>query len=132
MSLGNYFDALLGLALLFAIVWTLRRGRAGAGFRALPEITPETAHQWVPLVAEATGYAVTINDAQRHIVWANEAFAEMTGYTPQEAVGKRVGDLLFFGRTDPEPYAACAAHLRAAMASGSRSKCAARMAASGG
>jgi len=102
MSLGNYFDALLGLALLFAIVWTLRRGRAGAGFRALPEITPETAHQWVPLVAEATGYAVTINDAQRHIVWANEAFAEMTGYTPQEAVGKRVGDLLFFGRTDPE------------------------------
>src|SRR5690349_47886 len=102
MSLGNYFDALLGLALVFAIVWTLRRGRASAGFGALPAITPETAHQWVPLVAEATGYAVTINDAERHIVWANDAFTEMTGYTLQEAVGKRVGDLLFFGRTDPE------------------------------
>ena len=114
MSLGNYFDALLGLVLLCAIVWTLRRGRATGVRRPRGEVTPDTVRDWVPLVPEATGYGVTINDAQRRIVWVNEVFTEMTGFTIAEARGLRVGDLLFFNRTDSETVR----RVRGAFASG--------------
>jgi diguanylate cyclase (GGDEF)-like protein/PAS domain S-box-containing protein len=114
MRLGNYIDALLGFILLLAIVWTLRRARPAAHPRALPDITPETASEWVPLVPQATGYAVSICDTKRHIVWVNDAFIRLTGYTLAEAKGRRVGDLLFFPRTDPETIR----RLRGAFASG--------------
>jgi diguanylate cyclase (GGDEF)-like protein/PAS domain S-box-containing protein len=101
MTLGNYVDALLGLVLLFAIVWTLRRSRRRST-TPVGNITPDTVLDWVPVVAEVTGYGVTINDEHRRVVWMNEAFTEMSGYTMAEAAGRRVGDLLFFPSTDPE------------------------------
>ncbi len=101
MSLGNYLDALLGVVLLTALVWTWRRGRSAAP-RPMGEITTESARDWIPMVAQATGYGVTINDAQRRIVWVNESFTQMTGYTTAEAGGSKASDLLYFSRTDAE------------------------------
>ena len=101
MSLGNYIDALLGVLLLCALSWTWRRGRSKAP-RPMPDITRETAPEWVPLVAQATGYGVTLNDAQRRIVWVNDSFTQMTGFTTAEAAGRRASELLFFDNTDAE------------------------------
>ena len=64
MTLGNYVDALLGLVLLLAIVWTLRRGRRRST-TPLGDITRDTVLDWVPFVPEVTGYGVTINDEHR-------------------------------------------------------------------
>ena len=66
------------------------------------EITPETAGAWLSMVAQVTGYGVTLNDPQRHIVWANDAFGQLTGYSPAEYVGRRPSELLHFESSDPE------------------------------
>ena len=66
------------------------------------EITTESAGAWLSLVAQMTGYGVTLNDAQRRIVWANEAFSKLTGYGPEEYVGRLPSELLHFESADPE------------------------------
>ena len=66
------------------------------------EITTESAGAWLSLVAQMTGYGVTLNDAQRRIVWANEAFSKLTGYGPEEYVGRLPSELLHFDSADPE------------------------------
>ena len=66
------------------------------------DITPATAGDWLSMVAMVTGYGVTLNDAQRNIVWANEAFSKLSGYAPEEYVGRRPSELLHFESADPE------------------------------
>ena len=66
------------------------------------DITPETAGDWLSMVATVTGYGVTLNDAQRNIVWANAAFSKLTGYSQEEYVGRRPSELLHFESADPE------------------------------
>ncbi|MDB6008458.1 MAG: hypothetical protein JWL65_708 [Gammaproteobacteria bacterium] len=66
------------------------------------DITPETAGAWLSMVAQVTGYGVTLNDPQRGIVWANAAFSQLTGYSPEEYLGRRPSELLHFESSDPE------------------------------
>jgi diguanylate cyclase (GGDEF)-like protein/PAS domain S-box-containing protein len=68
----------------------------------LGDITPETAGAWLSMVAQVTGYGVTLNDPQRGIVWANAAFSQLTGYGPEEYLGRRPSELLHFESSDPE------------------------------
>jgi diguanylate cyclase (GGDEF)-like protein/PAS domain S-box-containing protein len=58
------------------------------------DLTPETAGEWLSMVARVTGYGVTLNDVERRIVWANEAFGKLTGFSPEEYVGRRPVELL--------------------------------------
>ena len=66
------------------------------------DITPETAGEWLAMLAQVTGYGVTLSDARRHIVWANDAFRQMSGYSPQEYIGRTPGELLHFEMAEPE------------------------------
>jgi len=66
------------------------------------DITPESADAWLSLVAQMTGYGVTLNDAGRRIVWANEAFSKLTGYSAAEYIGRLPSDLLHFECADPD------------------------------
>jgi PAS domain-containing protein len=52
------------------------------------EITPDTAGEWLSMVARATGYGVTLLDAQYQIVWANDAFTDLSGYSAAEFIGR--------------------------------------------
>jgi len=52
----------------------------------------------------AAANAVAITDAEGVVVWVNRAFSRFTGYTPDEAVGGRPGDLLKSGRHDESFY----------------------------
>ncbi|MDB6045742.1 MAG: domain S-box protein [Gammaproteobacteria bacterium] len=57
------------------------------------------------MVARATGYGVTLLDAQYHIVWANDAFTDLSGYSAAEFIGRKSSELLYFDGTDPETIA---------------------------
>jgi two-component system, sensor histidine kinase and response regulator len=57
---------------------------------------------WLALATRVTSFGVTISDAERRLVWVNDSFTHMTGYTAAEVVGKKTSDLIYFGRTNPE------------------------------
>lgn len=54
------------------------------------------------MVAQVTGYGVTITDAQRRLVWVNDSFTRMTGYAVDEASSQKTSDLLYFEGTDAD------------------------------
>ena len=66
------------------------------------DITPDSAGGWLSLVAQMTGYGVTLIDAERRIVWANEAFSKLTGYAADEYLGRLPSDLLHFESASPQ------------------------------
>jgi diguanylate cyclase (GGDEF)-like protein/PAS domain S-box-containing protein len=96
-------DALHAVALigLFAAPWAVDRAVRRRAQTGAPRPGASALHEWVGLAAQRTGYSVTITDAQRRIVWVNDSFTRLTGYTAQDAVGRHTGELLYFERTDP-------------------------------
>jgi diguanylate cyclase (GGDEF)-like protein/PAS domain S-box-containing protein len=57
------------------------------------------------LVAERSSNAVVLADAERQVVWVNDAFTAITGFTEQESLGQRLGMLLARGSADPAAFA---------------------------
>ncbi|MBX9795101.1 MAG: PAS domain S-box protein, partial [Burkholderiaceae bacterium] len=53
------------------------------------------------LVAERTHNLVVITDASRRIVWVNDAFTRVSGYTQSDAFGRKPAELLQTPATDP-------------------------------
>ena len=53
----------------------------------------------IALVAENTDNLVVITDTERRIVWVNQAYTIMTGYSLEDVVGKQAG-FLQFNKTD--------------------------------
>lgn len=53
------------------------------------------------MVAKETISAVVITDADRKTLWVNDAFTRMTGYLPEEIIGKTPASLLEGPGTDP-------------------------------
>jgi diguanylate cyclase (GGDEF)-like protein/PAS domain S-box-containing protein len=66
------------------------------------------------LVARLTNNVVVITDVDRRIVWVNEAFTRICGYTLEEAIGQKPAELLRSNTNDP----ATMAKLRDAMDTG--------------
>ncbi len=54
------------------------------------------------LVAENANDSVIISTPRGVITWVNETFCRATGYTSEEAIGRRMGDLLNGEETDPQ------------------------------
>lgn len=54
------------------------------------------------MVADRTTNAVIITDANGHTEWVNQAFIKTTGYSMEEAVGKKPGQLLQGKDSNPE------------------------------
>ena len=65
------------------------------------------------LVASHTDNAVIITDALARIEWVNEGFTRMTGYLPEEVVGRTPGSLLQGPETDPATVAQIKERIRA-------------------
>lgn len=55
----------------------------------------------VAMVAALTPNAVVITDAGGYIEWVNDAFTRLSGFEPEEAIGRRPGALLQGPETDP-------------------------------
>jgi diguanylate cyclase (GGDEF)-like protein/PAS domain S-box-containing protein len=99
-SANGAMSALQALALigLFSVPWAVERALRTS---ASAHTNARSLQDWVILATQHTGYAVTITDAQRRIVYVNDSFTQLTGYTAQEALGHHISELLFFEGTDP-------------------------------
>jgi PAS domain S-box-containing protein len=71
----------------------------------------ESKAKMLSLVAELTDNAVILTDPHGLIVWTNQGFTRITGYSAQEVLGKRPGAVLQGRQTDPETVRRIAAHL---------------------
>ncbi|MCC9166271.1 PAS domain S-box protein [Pontibacter harenae] len=60
--------------------------------------------QKLSLVASNTTNGVLITGADRRIEWANKGFTNLTGYSLEEAVGKRASELLHNSKTDATAF----------------------------
>ncbi|MGR3562705.1 MAG: ATP-binding protein [Heliomarina sp.] len=58
------------------------------------------------LVARNANDSVFILDADQRIIWTNDAFSKITGYSRAEAIGRRAGDLMNGPGTSAETVAA--------------------------
>lgn len=58
------------------------------------------------LVASETINSVVITSEEGNIEWVNEGFVRLTGYTPQEANGKRMSEFLYGDLTDRNAFVA--------------------------
>ncbi|WP_114285846.1 ATP-binding protein [Candidatus Halocynthiibacter alkanivorans] len=63
------------------------------------------------LIAKHASDSIMIADAGAKLLWVNDAFTKMTGYSRSEAIGKRPGDLLNGPGTDPEVVEGINAHI---------------------
>lgn len=64
------------------------------------------------LVAERSSNAVLLADANRTVVWVNEAFVQLMGYGPEHAVGRRLSNLLQASSVEPQDFAVFVAAAR--------------------
>ena len=71
------------------------------------------------LVASNTDNLVIITDAEGRTEWVNQAFTRRTGFTNEEAFGRKPGSFLQGPQTDP----AAAAHLRQGVREGRSTQC---------
>jgi PAS domain S-box-containing protein len=103
-------------------LWVLSRGRIlqrnskGVGLRAgglLLDISDRKGNEInlvrsreeatrLALVAENTTSAVIITTANGHVEWVNAGFTQITGYSLQEILGRKPGELLQGRETDPD------------------------------
>jgi PAS domain S-box-containing protein len=79
------------------VVWLLAFGRTRAQALAR-EMTADL--QRLAKVVEHTSNAVIITDARRRIVWVNQGFVRVTGYSAEQVLGQSPGALLQFDKTD--------------------------------
>ncbi len=101
---GVLFSALLALAF-----WSLASARARAEARAV-ELTGELRR--LARIAQRTQDAVIITDPEGRISWVNQAFTDISGYTLDEALGHKPGELLQCEQTDPATVATIREALR--------------------
>ncbi|NVO07561.1 MAG: PAS domain S-box protein, partial [Rhodoferax sp.] len=88
-----------GLSVLLAMVlWLLMVGRARALYLAR-SMTSELER--LAMVARRTSNAVYFADTEWRITWVNEGFTRMSGFAPEDALGKRPSELLHSPLADP-------------------------------
>ncbi len=104
--------ALAGLGLSLLVAWGVWQ-QATARARVETRVRALTAElQGLARIAEHTTNAVVMTDAQGRIRWINEGFTRTSGYTPQHATGRTLGELVGSGLTDPAVIAKLEAGLR--------------------
>ncbi len=79
-----------------------------------PTIPESGDPELLSLVASKTTNVVVITNPEGHILWVNESFKKLTGFTLDDVRGQRPGALLQGPETDP----ATIAHMRAQLARG--------------
>jgi diguanylate cyclase (GGDEF)-like protein/PAS domain S-box-containing protein len=88
----------LALAVLEPLVRTLRRQHD-----RLVSQAEET--KYLAAAAQRTGNGVVFTDTEHRIVWVNEGFTRLSGYTLPEVAGRTPGSVLASGRSQPEVIA---------------------------
>jgi len=91
----------LSLALVVTFAWFVVEPAARSVKRQHRRIIEQARQlERLALVAERTTNMVIITDAQRNIVWVNNAFTAITGYVSEQAIGATPAALLLCDRAD--------------------------------
>lgn len=108
----GFIVALFALALFSAGVWLGgRRARAQAALAsALPPGGSVSSDDLAQLVL-STGNGALVMDHERRLLWVNDGFVNMTGYTLDEVKGKRPGEVLHGPETDPVAHQMMVTHM---------------------
>lgn len=99
---GYVLVSLLLLLVISYLVWNILRVDARA-FQS---------NQLMGSVMEACAEAMLVTDVNTRIVWANSAFEQLTGYSPDEIMGKTPAQLSHSGKQDKAFYEQMWASLR--------------------
>ncbi|QDG78623.1 diguanylate cyclase [Labrenzia sp. PHM005] len=84
---------------------------------AFPEPTAEAQqHLFANLIAEHCSDSIVFTDPQGKVLWVNEPFRSMTGYSLSEILGKKPGSLLQGPDTDPNTVSEISQALRSQVA----------------
>ena len=88
------------------LMWNARSDpETGLVFGAAADLTEAVEHarqlERLATIASRTINSVVITDASGTIEWVNRSFTDITGYTAEEAIGRRPGPLLQGPATDP-------------------------------
>ena len=78
------------------IIYLIAEGRDITSFKQL-----ESEADLLAKVAQKTTNGIVITDREGYVEWMNHAFSDITGYSLEEMVGKKPGDLLQGDDTDP-------------------------------
>lgn len=78
--------------------------------RDIARVTAELAR--LSQVARFTSHAVIMADTEDRVTWVNAGFTLISGYAPEEAIGRRPSELLQVPETDPATVATIRAALR--------------------
>ncbi|CNH42903.1 hybrid sensory histidine kinase BarA [Yersinia aldovae] len=89
-----------GLLLSSALALLIRQQVSGRNRAEMLARNMTADLERLALVAKNTSNAVVITDVNREIVWVNEGFERITGYSEAEALGKSPGKLLQCSSTD--------------------------------
>ncbi|WP_431222872.1 CHASE domain-containing protein [Serratia sp. L9] len=101
-------------SLLSAVLALLLRQQINGRYRAELLARSMTADlERLALVAKNTSNAVIITDVNRLIIWVNEGFERITGYSKNEVLGKSPGALLQCANSDEQVAAAMKTALHA-------------------
>ncbi len=73
--------------------------------RDMSQIRQQNAQLQLQIHAlNATGNAIVITDTEPRILWANAAFSTLTGYSVEEAIGRKPAELVNAGKQDSAYY----------------------------
>ncbi len=78
-----------------------------------PLADPDLLARWLQILAGRTEEAMIVTDARRRIEWVNEGFTRITGYEPDEVLGRTPEELLSGPETDPAVRGYVAQRLKA-------------------
>ena len=96
-GLHAFVGAAVAIALAFGVVEPAVRSQR----RRYECLAGQATHlERLALVAERMNNVVIITDAARRVVWANDAFVRVTGFSLAEAVGRKPSELLQTAATD--------------------------------
>ena len=96
---------LAGLFCSFGVAWVVKQLSSQATRAEELARTMTKDLDRLALVAKRTTNTVVIADEGGYVVWVNEAFTKLTGYEPEEILGKKPGRVLQCDETDPATVA---------------------------
>ncbi|MFS2223894.1 CHASE domain-containing protein [Pantoea sp. B65] len=105
-NLLNYYSPWLlfafGVLLSAALALLIRQQGTGRYRAELLALNMTADLERLALVARNTSNVVIITDVRRRIIWVNEAFERVTGYSEEQALGVSPGKLLQCAQTDQQ------------------------------
>lgn len=70
----------------------------------------ELNEELLEAAAQSATVVVGVTSPDGQVLWINDAVTRITGYTPAEFIGRRMGELLNAEQTDPHALATCRYH----------------------